>query len=93
MSHDENESGFVSHLVELRKRLIHSFIFLIIFFIGCYFFAPPIQEPTFFNIIGKSFGPKTTIAIATTIKISNQPIVGMRFSLFCLSLDFRQKYF
>ena len=39
MSHDENESGFVSHLTELRKRLIHSFIFLIIFFIGCYFFA------------------------------------------------------
>ena len=39
MSHDENESGFVSHLVELRKRLIHSFIFLIIFFIACYFFA------------------------------------------------------
>ena len=30
MSHDENEGGFVSHLAELRKRLIHSFIFLII---------------------------------------------------------------
>ena len=39
MSHDEKEGGFVSHLVELRKRLIHSFIFLIIFFIACYFFA------------------------------------------------------
>ena len=26
-------------LAELRKRLIHSFIFLIIFFISCYFFA------------------------------------------------------
>ena len=39
MSRDENESGFVSHLAELRKRLIHSFIFLIIFFIGCYIFA------------------------------------------------------
>ena len=39
MSHDEKEGGFVSHLAELRKRLIHSFIFLIIFFIGCYFFA------------------------------------------------------
>jgi sec-independent protein translocase protein TatC len=35
----ENESGFVSHLTELRKRLIHSFIFLFIFFIGCYFFS------------------------------------------------------
>jgi len=39
MNHEENESGFVSHLTELRKRLINSFIFLIIFFIGCYFFA------------------------------------------------------
>ena len=39
MSHDEKEGGFVSHLVELRKRLIHSFIFLVIFFIACYFFA------------------------------------------------------
>ena len=39
MSHDDNGSGFVSHLAELRKRLIHSFIFLIIFFVLCYFFA------------------------------------------------------
>ena len=39
MSHDEKEGGFISHLAELRKRLIHSFIFLIIFFIACYFFA------------------------------------------------------
>ena len=31
-----------------------------------YFLAVPIHEPTFFNIIGKSFGPNTTIAIATT---------------------------
>jgi sec-independent protein translocase protein TatC len=39
MSHDENENSFVSHLTELRKRLISSFIFLIIFFVGCYIFA------------------------------------------------------
>ena len=39
MSNEETEGGFVSHLTELRKRLIHSFIFLIVFFIGCYFFA------------------------------------------------------
>ena len=39
MSKDENESGFVSHLTELRKRLVHSFIFLFLFFIGCYLFA------------------------------------------------------
>ena len=39
MNNDENEGGFVSHLTELRKRLIHSFIFLILFFIVCYFFA------------------------------------------------------
>ena len=39
MTKSENESGFVSHLTELRKRLIHSFIFLFIFFIGCYFYS------------------------------------------------------
>ena len=31
MNHDEKDGGFISHLAELRKRLIHSFIFLIIF--------------------------------------------------------------
>ena len=36
---DEKENSFISHLTELRKRLINCFIFLIIFFIGCYFFA------------------------------------------------------
>ena len=30
------------HLTELRKRLIHSFVFLFIFFIGCYFFSESI---------------------------------------------------
>ena len=35
----DNENGFVSHLAELRKRLINSFIFLFIFFIGSYFFS------------------------------------------------------
>ena len=39
MSHEDKESGFISHLAELRKRLIHSFIFLIIFFAVCFFFA------------------------------------------------------
>ena len=39
MSNEENEGGFVSHLTELRKRLINSFIFLIIFFVICYIFA------------------------------------------------------
>ena len=39
MNKNEQESGFISHLTELRKRLIHSFIFLLIFFAGCYFFA------------------------------------------------------
>ena len=39
MPSENQESGFVSHLTELRKRLIHCFIFLIIFFIGCYIFA------------------------------------------------------
>ena len=39
MTSDDKDTGFVSHLAELRKRLIHSFIFLIRFFVGCYFFA------------------------------------------------------
>ena len=39
MNKKENEGGFISHLTELRSRLINSFIFLIIFFILCYFFA------------------------------------------------------
>ena len=39
MKKPENDGGFISHLAELRKRLIQSFIFLFIFFIGCYFFA------------------------------------------------------
>ncbi len=39
MTKSENETGFISHLVELRKRLISSFIFLLAFFVVCYFFA------------------------------------------------------
>ena len=39
MRNEEQEGGFISHLTELRKRLINSFIFLIIFFVGCYIFA------------------------------------------------------
>ncbi len=39
MNSDGQESGFISHLAELRKRLITSFIFLIIFFIISYIFA------------------------------------------------------
>ena len=39
MNNEDNENGFISHLAELRKRLIHSFIFLFIFFVACYFFA------------------------------------------------------
>ena len=39
MTNENKDTGFISHLTELRKRLINSFIFLIIFFIGCYFFA------------------------------------------------------
>ncbi len=39
MTKNDGEGGFISHIEELRKRLIHSFIFLLIFFIICYFFA------------------------------------------------------
>ena len=39
MNPEEKDGGFISHLTELRKRLINSFIFLMIFFVVCYFFA------------------------------------------------------
>ena len=39
MSREEKAGGFISPLAELRKRLIHSFIFLVMFFVVCYFFA------------------------------------------------------
>jgi sec-independent protein translocase protein TatC len=42
MNKPKNDNGFISHLTELRKRLIHSFVFLFIFFIGCYFFSESI---------------------------------------------------
>ena len=39
MTKNDKEGGFISHLTELRTRLINSFIFLFVFFIICYFFA------------------------------------------------------
>ena len=39
MSKNQAEGGFFSHLAELRKRLIHSLIFLTILFVICYFFS------------------------------------------------------
>jgi len=39
MTKNDKESGFISHITELRNRLIHSLIFLFVFFIFCYFFA------------------------------------------------------
>ncbi len=39
MKKNQAEGGFFSHLVELRKRLIHSLIFLSILFVICYFFS------------------------------------------------------
>ena len=38
MSKDK-EGSFISHLTELRKRLINSFIFLAILFVICYYFS------------------------------------------------------
>ena len=35
----EKETGFISHLTELRQRLIHSIILLVILFIVCYIFS------------------------------------------------------
>ena len=39
MLKNDREGGFVSHLTELRSRLINSFIFLFAFFLIFYFFA------------------------------------------------------
>ena len=39
MTNKEKEGGFISHLTELRQRLIHSIIFLLLLFVLCYFFS------------------------------------------------------
>jgi len=39
MTKKKNETGFVSHLTELRQRLINSLIFLTILFVICYYFS------------------------------------------------------
>ena len=39
MNKNQTEGGFFSHLTELRKRLIHSLIFLSILFVICYYFS------------------------------------------------------
>ena len=35
----EKEGGFISHLTELRQRLINSLIFLVLLFVFCYYFS------------------------------------------------------
>ena len=39
MTKEQNEGGFISHLTELRQRLINSLIFLAVFFVICYYFS------------------------------------------------------
>ena len=39
MTKEQNEGGFISHLTELRQRLIHSLIFLAVLFVICYYFS------------------------------------------------------
>ena len=39
MSNNQQEGGFISHLTELRKRLINSIIFLSVLFALCYYFS------------------------------------------------------
>ena len=40
----DNKSSFVSHLTELRSRLLKSIVYLFIFFVICYFFAENIYN-------------------------------------------------
>ena len=39
MTNKEKDGGFISHLTELRQRLINSLIFLALLFVICYFFS------------------------------------------------------
>ena len=39
MTKEQNNTGFISHLTELRQRLIHSLVFLSVLFVICYFFS------------------------------------------------------
>ena len=39
MTKEQNNTGFTSHLAELRQRLIHSLVFLVVLFIICYYFS------------------------------------------------------
>ena len=39
MTAKKKETGFISHLTELRQRLINSFIFLAVLFVVCYYFS------------------------------------------------------
>ena len=41
---DNQQSSFISHLTELRSRLIKSFIFFIISFVICYYFSEEIYK-------------------------------------------------
>ena len=39
MTQNDENLGFISHLTELRKRLIHCIVFLFYIFVVCYFFS------------------------------------------------------
>ena len=39
MTKSQNDVGLISHLVELRQRLINSLIFLLLLFVICYYFS------------------------------------------------------
>jgi sec-independent protein translocase protein TatC len=39
MTKEQNNTGFISHLTELRQRLIHSLVFLTVLFVFCYYFS------------------------------------------------------
>ena len=39
MTQNDENLGFISHLTELRKRLIHCIVFLFSIFVVCYFFS------------------------------------------------------
>ena len=81
MTPSEEKMGFFSHLAELRKRLINSFIFLIIFFIGCYFFAEYIYgflvEP-FAKAVKDQLCACKRFYLFSQVAASLDPAVGLR---------------
>ena len=86
MTKSENENGFIGHLTELRKRLIHSFIFLFVFlftnshfyYISLFYFKTLSHHSSIvFLTIEKFFLP--SLSLLDQVKVGFQTLVFHRF--------------